>query len=116
MVFFKCRLSKKNNISIFIDCSIVVSLITIIEREKQYLKHATVIININLKNRNVPGDTFDVTDFITEFDTIIFVRMLKQFGPESGRDKLGVFRQLVDHVCNSFPVLSIKGLTMSTSQ
>lgn len=45
-----------------------------------------------MMRHDVPGNAFDVTDFITEFDSIIFVRMLQQFGSESGRDKLGVLR------------------------
>ena len=65
---------------------------------------------------DVPGDAFDVTDFVTELDSVIFVRMLQQLGSESGRDKLGVFGQLVDHVCNTFPVLGIQGLINSSTR
>lgn len=57
-----------------------------------------------------PGDTLNVADFVSEFDTVIFIRMFQQFRSESRGNELGIFRMLVDHISYSFTMLSIKGL------
>lgn len=74
------------------------------------------IINYYIKfNKNegsicIPSNAFDVANFVAEFDTVVFIGMFQQLRPESGGDKLGVFRQLMDHVGNSFSMLCIQGL------
>jgi len=57
-----------------------------------------------------PRDAFHVADFVPELDSIVLVRMLQKFWPESGRNKLGVFGQFVNHISHSFAMLSIESL------
>lgn len=59
---------------------------------------------------NIPGHTVNVRHFVPEPDTVEFVGMLEQFWPESGRDELCIFAELVNHVGNGMSMLSVKGL------
>lgn len=65
----------------------------------------------------VPGlvsrDALDVRHLVPELDAVELVRVLEQLRPEGGRDELRRRRQLVDHVRDRAPVLSVEGLRPS---
>ena len=42
--------------------------------------------------------------FVSEFDTVEFVRMLQQLGSECGGNELGILAQFVNHIWKNFEV------------
>ncbi len=54
------------------------------------------------------GDTVNMGDFVSKLDTVELVGVLQEFGPERCCDELGPVGQLINHIGDSFPVLSIQ--------